>query len=61
LAANDDCFLELRNKFIKNYAALSICLYTLGIGDRHLDNFLYSFATGEVVAIDFGYSFGAGV
>ena len=40
-----------------------ICIagYILGIGDRHLENFLLNYSTGEVVTIDFGYSFGFGL
>jgi len=33
----------------------------LGIGDRHLENFLINYQTGELVGIDFGFSFGAGI
>ena len=35
--------------------------YLLGIGDRHLENFLVNTTDGEVLGIDFGLSFGAGV
>jgi len=48
-------------RFIRNYATLSVSSYILGIGDRHLDNFLINFITGESVGIDFGYSFGYGL
>jgi PI-3-kinase-related kinase SMG-1 len=27
--------------------------YTIGLGDRHLDNILMDFGTGEVVHIDY--------
>ena len=33
----------------------------LGVGDRHLDNFLFDTSRGNVIPIDFGYSFGFGV
>lgn len=42
-------------------ATLSICSYLLGIGDRHLENFLVDISDGEVLGIDFGYAFGSGI
>lgn len=41
-------------------AAFSIASYVLGIGDRHLDNFLLDTSDGMVVGIDFGMAFGNG-
>jgi DNA-dependent protein kinase catalytic subunit len=41
-------------------AALNVVGYILGIGDRHLDNFLLDKSDGTVVPIDFGATFGAG-
>ena len=38
-----------------------MCSYVLGIGDRHLANFLFDEKDGTVIPIDFGYSFGIGV
>ena len=35
--------------------------YILGIGDRHLDNFLIHMTSASIVPIDFGFSFGAGI
>ena len=32
----------------------------LGVGDRHLDNFLFDCKYGNIIPIDFGYSFGFG-
>lgn len=32
----------------------------LGIGDRHLDNFLVDTHSGQIVPIDFGMAFGMG-
>lgn len=40
---------------------LSIAGYILGIGDRHLENYLINLKNGEIIAIDFGYSFGQGL
>jgi hypothetical protein len=40
---------------------LSLGSYILGVGDRHLDNFLFDFVQGKIIPIDFGYSFGFGI
>ena len=61
LAKNYDSFLHIKNKFVNNYATISLITYILGIGDRHLENFLIQTSTGEIVMIDFGYSFGASI
>ncbi len=61
LSKNYDAFLHIKNNFIKNYAAACVVVYILGIGDRHLDNFLIHSSTASLVMIDFGYSFGAGL
>jgi len=61
LSVSNEAFFLLKNKVIRNIAAVSIACYILGIGDRHLENFLINWRTGELIAIDFGYSFGAGV
>ena len=42
-------------------ACFSICSYLIGVGDRHLDNFLVDITDGEVLGIDFGIAFGSGV
>lgn len=60
MSAGPDAFLALRKVFAQSLASLSICSYVLGIGDRHLDNFLLG-SSGQLIAIDFGYSFGIGV
>lgn len=39
---------------------MSIAHWLLGVGDRHLNNTLISPKTGQVIGIDFGYSFGIG-
>jgi hypothetical protein len=58
---NAEQFVKLRKQFLSNYAVLSLGSYILGVGDRHLDNFLFDYVNGQVVPIDFGYSFGFGV
>ncbi|RLN50197.1 hypothetical protein BBJ29_000484 [Phytophthora kernoviae] len=55
-----DEFLSVRDHFLKSLAAFSACSYVLGIGDRHLDNFLLDLSNGRIIGIDFGVSFGAG-
>ena len=37
---------------------MCVCQYVLGIGDRHLSNFMIDLSTGGVVGIDFGHAFG---
>jgi len=61
LCSSPGAFVYIKNKFIRNYATLSVASYVLGVGDRHLENFLVSTITGEVIPIDFGYSFGQGL
>lgn len=51
-------FYSLREQFSESIASNSICGYLLGLGDRHLENFLVDHKTGELVAIDFGHAFG---
>jgi phosphatidylinositol kinase/protein kinase (PI-3 family) len=42
-------------------AVFSIASYLIGIGDRHLENFLVDTTDGEVFGIYFGIAFGSGV
>jgi len=60
LSSTCEAYVYLKNRFIRNYATLCIAGYILGIGDRHLENYLINYSTGEVVSIDFGISFGGG-
>ncbi|TDH65727.1 hypothetical protein CCR75_003605 [Bremia lactucae] len=60
LGLNFEAFLLVRDHFLKSLAVFSACSYILGIGDRHLDNFLIDLSSGRVIGIDFGVSFGAG-
>lgn len=50
--------MQFRETFLKSLAAASIMGYITGVGDRHLQNFLFKDSTGELIPIDFGYSFG---
>lgn len=56
-----EAFVFIRDRFFINYAAVCASGYILGIGDRHLDNLLLNHSTGEVIPIDFGYSFGTAI
>lgn len=40
LAASPEAFLFIRKEFAHSLAAICISGYLLGIGDRHLENFL---------------------
>ncbi|RLN72478.1 hypothetical protein BBJ28_00001056 [Nothophytophthora sp. Chile5] len=60
LGSDFQAFLLVRDHFLKSLAVFSACSYVLGIGDRHLDNFLLDHTNGRVIGIDFGVSFGAG-
>ncbi|KAJ3037492.1 hypothetical protein HDV00_001667 [Rhizophlyctis rosea] len=59
LASSPEAFLTLRKEFSRSFGALNICSYLLGIGDRHLENFLVDMKSGRVIAIDFGHAFGS--
>ncbi|CAM9867085.1 unnamed protein product, partial [Ectocarpus fasciculatus] len=58
MAPSPEAFLTCRGGFARSLATLNACSYVLGIGDRHLDNFLLDTTTGTVVGIDFGAAFG---
>ncbi|KAI8973303.1 hypothetical protein BDF20DRAFT_881619 [Mycotypha africana] len=59
LASSPEAFIFLRKEFAHSLACISIYGYIVGIGDRHLDNFLLDLKSGRLVPIDFGYAFGA--
>ncbi|KAF9205542.1 hypothetical protein BGZ49_003876 [Haplosporangium sp. Z 27] len=59
LAASPEAFLMLRAEFAKSLAAINVCSYILGIGDRHLENFLLDMSNGCLIPIDFGHAFGS--
>jgi hypothetical protein len=61
LCCGPEGFLLLRSRFARSFAVLSIGLYILGMGDRHLENFLVDKSGGDLVSIDFGAAFGFGV
>ncbi|CAD8069351.1 unnamed protein product [Paramecium sonneborni] len=61
LSANLEAFVFIRDKFLINYAGICASGYILGIGDRHLENILLNYSNGNLIAIDFGFSFGQGL
>ena len=44
----------MRQTYAASLAAVSICGYIVGVGDRHTENFLLHPASGELIPIDFG-------
>ncbi|KAF2367034.1 NUC194 [Trinorchestia longiramus] len=57
LSTSYDNFFLLRTKFCSSHAVFSIAQWLLGIGDRHLSNFLVEFKTAKIVGIDFDHHF----
>lgn len=53
-------FYLMRQNFVRSYAVVSAMQWILGIGDRHLSNYLICKRTASIVPIDFGHSFGSG-
>jgi hypothetical protein len=46
-----ESYITVRSRFSSSLAVLTICGYVLGIGDRHLENFLVHEKTGIIVGI----------
>ena len=57
MASNYESYCHLRTNLCSSHAALSISQWLLGIGDRHLKNFLLEKKTAKLVGIDFGHHF----
>ncbi|GAN09060.1 DNA-dependent protein kinase catalytic subunit isoform 1 [Mucor ambiguus] len=58
LASSPEAFLFSRKEFAYSLSCISIFGYIMGIGDRHMDNFLVDMKSGRLIPIDFGYAFG---
>ncbi|KAI8999230.1 kinase-like domain-containing protein [Gaertneriomyces semiglobifer] len=50
---------DVSSRFTRSFGALSVCLYVLGIGDRHNGNWLVT-QQGDVAAINFDLMLGMG-
>ncbi|KAF4022262.1 hypothetical protein G4228_013963 [Cervus hanglu yarkandensis] len=59
MSTGPEAFLALRNHFTTSHALLCVGHWVMGIGDRHLNNFMVSLETGGVIGIDFGHAFGS--
>ena len=53
-AGSAEGFLGMRRTYQASLAAIAATGYISGSGDRHMDNYLLSSATGALVPIDFG-------
>lgn len=58
MSTSPEAFHVLRSTMLTSHAVVSVCQYLLGIGDRHLSNFMINLKTGAMVGIDFGHAFG---
>uniref|UniRef100_A0A8D0GIE8 DNA-dependent protein kinase catalytic subunit n=1 Tax=Sphenodon punctatus TaxID=8508 RepID=A0A8D0GIE8_SPHPU len=59
MSTTPEALLSLRSHFASSHALMCISHWILGIGDRHLSNFLINMETGGMVGIDFGHAFGS--
>ncbi|XP_030070017.1 DNA-dependent protein kinase catalytic subunit [Microcaecilia unicolor] len=59
MSTTPEAFLTLRSHFASSHALICISHWILGIGDRHLSNFMINMETGGMVGIDFGHAFGS--
>lgn len=58
MSTTPEAFLTLRSHFASSHALLCISHWILGIGDRHLNNFMVNTESGGMIGIDFGHAFG---
>ena len=59
LTTSPEGYFFFRDNFLRSHALHCVVGWIMSIGDRHADNLLISYNTGESIPIDFGYSFGA--
>eukprot|EP01059_Diplonema_ambulator_P035649 TRINITY_DN8498_c0_g1_i1.p1 TRINITY_DN8498_c0_g1~~TRINITY_DN8498_c0_g1_i1.p1 ORF type:complete len:2891 (+),score=913.67 TRINITY_DN8498_c0_g1_i1:119-8791(+) len=53
-------WLERNRRYASSLAVMSVVGYVIGLGDRHLDNILIDFDSGEIVHIDYNICFEKG-
>ncbi|OCT76787.1 hypothetical protein XELAEV_18031990mg [Xenopus laevis] len=58
MSTTPEAFLSLRSHFARSHALLCVSHWIVGIGDRHLSNFMINMETGGMIGIDFGHAFG---
>eukprot|EP01064_Diplonema_japonicum_P006262 TRINITY_DN1417_c1_g2_i1.p1 TRINITY_DN1417_c1_g2~~TRINITY_DN1417_c1_g2_i1.p1 ORF type:complete len:2885 (+),score=703.42 TRINITY_DN1417_c1_g2_i1:353-9007(+) len=54
-------WLERNRRYTSSLAVMSVLGYVIGLGDRHLDNMLIDFDSGETVHIDYNICFEKGM
>ncbi|KAJ9461532.1 Serine/threonine-protein kinase smg-1 [Diplonema papillatum] len=54
-------WLRRMKQYASSLAVMSVVGYIIGLGDRHLDNILIDFDTGEIVHIDYNICFEKGL
>ncbi|KAH9508229.1 hypothetical protein Btru_050515 [Bulinus truncatus] len=59
MSSSPEAFHVLKSAMMRSHAVICICHYLLGIGDRHLSNFMVDLKTGQLIGIDFGHAFGS--
>ena len=59
LASSSESFIHLRSKIMSSLATINVATDVLGIGDRHLGNFLLRRTDCDIIPIDFGHTFGS--
>ncbi|XP_075444614.1 LOW QUALITY PROTEIN: DNA-dependent protein kinase catalytic subunit [Ascaphus truei] len=59
MSTTPEAFLALRSHFARSHALICISHWILGIGDRHLCNFMINMETCGMIGIDFGHTFGS--
>lgn len=59
MCTSPEAFLSLRSHFVSSHALLCVSHWVLGIGDRHLSNFMVDTDSGGMIGIDFGHAFGS--
>ncbi|KAI8377636.1 uncharacterized protein BYT42DRAFT_614302 [Radiomyces spectabilis] len=53
-------WLQKTNSFSRSLAVMSMIGYIIGLGDRHLDNIMVDYKTGEIIHIDYNVCFEKG-